>query len=354
MAKKQNKIIYPKYACNVPTLYGESCAIYDNLFLYPKKVILSSATIPTTLKRKLIKKAKLHKYEVVPQIKITQIPFTYDVTMLKMESNLSEASICKILNSINLAQTEIFLVESSHGEAYNMFKTLSNNVNLIGKIAFFEQGDYIKAEDTLTKKVKEKNTNTPITLTYIRSAICKGDDMPDINLVIVDGSSFLPNIALNFEEASSEIEQKALQAEELTKNLTQVIGRVFRSNEKREKFTVKDPRKIVILIHSLPQIIQNFEPDMSIIHNYQEFLNEQIEGVINNKQTRCECIIKTINQALSGEQIIDKEKEQRDYAFQKAQELGLSELGRKHRRDCYDLLTEEQRKILREQKRQKE
>jgi len=343
---KKNKIIYPKYACNIPTIFGESRAIFDNIFIHSKKVVLASATIPRTLRKKTLTKAYQHGFNVQPEIKITEVPFTYNVTMLKTDINIGPERLCQVIKGVGIDKINIFLVESTYTEADNLYTFLNNDIKLLGKVAFFEKKDFHRAKDIMDSKMRDKNNDCPITLTYIRSAICKAEDMPEVNLVIVDGSSFLPNIALDTEGDVDEIELAQLQSEELTQNLTQTIGRVFRSNEKRQEYTVQDSRNIVILIHNLPEIIQNFEPDPQILHSYKEYRNEEIIGVVHGKQV--ESIILSVNQALNGEIIDNKEKSQRDYAYQKGLEVGLTELGTKHRRDCYDLLTPEQRKALKE------
>ncbi|MCB1083978.1 MAG: hypothetical protein KDK61_06675, partial [Simkania sp.] len=133
---------------------------------------------------------------------------------------------------------------------------------------------------------------------YPRSAITRGVDLPDVNLVIVDCAHFIPQSAIGtLKEGMSKEEKRLELAKDIPESLTQICGRVLRSNEKREPGrTVRDERKIVILLHNLPNELQGFELNQSLVHNQREFT----QFVRTRKRGTVESVASAISVSLDG------------------------------------------------------
>ncbi len=337
------KIHFPQYVCTVPTLYAESKIIYDNLFNYARKIIATSATIPAQVEKNFIEKARTYNFTVNPMFRIDKVPVKYDVTCFKLESALSLNDKVKILEA--LSNVKIFLVEPTKRKSNNTYDNISTKTKLKGRVKYYYKDDYVSTDDSLSGKSKSINNNEDIILTYAKSGICKAVDMPDVNLVIVDCSQFLPAIALELEQTKSILDYRNYQIQKINEQLHQIIGRIFRSNLKyKQNETQIDNRPIVLLLHSLPFELQEFKPFETLLNSYQEFQEEDVLGLVASKHV--ECIIQSLQEGLSGQKISQKSKGQRQAAIQKAIKLGLSKLDRRTERE---ILTDEDIELIKKE-----
>jgi hypothetical protein len=112
-----------------------------------------------------------------------------------------------------------------------------------------------------------------VTVTYGRSAITKGVDMPQVTLCIVDVNQFLPQIAIpNINVSISGEELRRTSIDHIHDNLIQTIGRVLRSLKKRiAKITQIDEKQIVVFAHGLPKELMDFELDPRMLNEYREY-----------------------------------------------------------------------------------
>jgi hypothetical protein len=135
-------------------------------------------------------------------------------------------------------------------------------------------------------------------VTYAKSAITRGISLPDVNLVLVECDQFIPQAALaTLKEGMSTKEKKAELAKDILENLTQICGRVLRSNLKRKLGeTVQDPRKLVFLLHSLPKELQAFTLDSALTFQQREFS----DFVRTRKRGEAESIAEAISLSLDG------------------------------------------------------
>ena len=330
MSKK--KIYYPAYACQTPIIKGVSSTIYDNLLSYSKKVIALSATMSEQQTNYIEQKANVYNFPT-QHIRIEQMPFKFNVTMLKLEEKLSRERIENLLESISHHETKVFWVEPTQKAAVSSYESIKSHPLLGDKLLYFERQDY----NSCLEKSSHRENSGDILLTYGKSAICKAHDLADVNLVIVDCSMFIPNIALNFDGTTDLLEQRQQQADSINTNLTQIIGRVFRSREQRiEGQTVVDPRQIVVVLHNLPPELYWFCPQKNLIETYNEYSSEQVLGRTTKRAT--ENLIRSVQEALESGVISDKDSIEREAIKQKAVRQGMSSLKKRTEKE---LLTDE-------------
>lgn len=242
-----------------------------------------------------------------------------------------------IISNIDTKKHNVFWVEPTKRTASSTYEQLKREPSITSKLAYFAEQDYTKAFDKIEGKQTSLTSSSEIILTYAKSAICKANDLAFVNLVIVDCSLFLPNAALNFDNNSDLLDQRRQQSDSINTNLTQIIGRVFRSTMKRiEGQTVIDPRNIVILLHNLPPELQDFHPDYKLLNSYKEFNDTYVAGLRTSQEAIS--ISTSINQALNGDEVTDKGLEQRILVIEKGKKEGLSKLDRRTERE---ILTEE-------------
>jgi hypothetical protein len=92
-------------------------------------------------------------------------------------------------------------------------------------------------------------------------------------------------------------EKKAELAKDILENLTQICGRVLRSNLKRKLGeTVQDPRKLVFLLYSLPKELQAFTLDSALTFQQREFS----DFVRTRKRGEAQSIAEAISLSLDG------------------------------------------------------
>lgn len=334
--KKPNKIVFPKYACVVPTIRAKNQTILNNVLSNADNIVMASATIPADLAMDITKLANEYEFNVDKAL-ITFIPFKFNVTFLKLSEKISHDKKVKIVKYLLSQGIKIFWVEPTKHTAESTYEQIKSEPEFNGNLSFFKGQDFESAKDIIVSKSTQVKGKDNIRLTYAKSAICKAYDMPEVSFVMVDCSLFLPSIALNFDENLDALQQKKLQMDLIANNLTQIIGRVFRSNKDRDPDkTVIDHRQIVILLHNLPYELHSFTPDQSILNQFREHSDEHITGLVSQQELNC--IINSINEASSGKDVTDKSRIQRDKIIDKARIVGLSGLERRTERE---LLTAE-------------
>ena len=72
----------------------------------------------------------------------------------------------------------------------------------------------------------------------------------------------------------------------------------MRSLEPRQKGTVLDPRKIIVLLHGLPEELQDFEFDRELFYNFQAYSETFLSG---NEKTQVAEVVEAISKVLQGE-----------------------------------------------------
>lgn len=328
-------IKYPKYPCMIPTLYGESEIIYSQLFTYSNKIIATSATFPNDIKDKFLKYANQHSFEINNSFIIDKLPVQFDVSVIKLSTSLSLNDRIQILERFK--ENEIFLVESTLKKACGVYNNLTSRQSLKHRIKFYNSNDYYSIDSENSYKSKTSNGNENIILTYAKSSICKGVDMPNVNLVIVDCSQFLPAIALDIESNKDILDYRSYQIEQINKQIHQIIGRVFRSNiEYNPAITQIDHRKIVIIFHSIPYELIDFKPLASLCYKYQETRDKNVTGLIPRQEISM--VNDSIAEAFCGKDFTDKSLKQRNLVIEKAVKEGFSKLNRRTERE---ILTEQ-------------
>ena len=328
---KNKTIRFPNYACGCPVIKATNSTILDNILSYSDNVVMASATIPKDLEDKIVQKANEYEYGM-SKFNIDSVPFTFNVAILKLSDKLSLEKQKKLVAEIVNRKTCVFWVEHSKKSAESTYEQIKSDTFFMNKVTYFEGQDYKSSTENIEFKQTGLENTKEIILTYAKSAICKANDLPHINFVMVDCSLFLPSVALNFGDNVDVLEQRKIQMDLIYNELTQIIGRVFRSLEARKAdVTVVDPRQIVILLHNLPYELHGFQPDAKILNTYNEFSDEHITGL--TERAEVQCIKDSILKALNGEPVTDKAGIQRQRAIEKAKAEGLSKLDRRTERE---------------------
>jgi hypothetical protein len=189
------------------------------------------------------------------------------------------------------------------------------------------------------RRGKEKDA-IKVYVTYARSSIARGEDFPEVNLLIVDCQQFLPFSAIAEIKAGMSKDEKLQKLiEDITRTVLQIIGRTLRSElERVPGQTVKDTRKIVVLLHGLPEPLLGFSVPSEVTHNQQEIIGTFISPDPKEMVSSCS---EAILDALAGK----TPKNYHEIAREKATEHAAKE--------GQDALSKNQRSLLSEDKLEK-
>jgi hypothetical protein len=175
-----------------------------------------------------------------------------------------------------------------------------------------------------------------VTVTYGRSAITKGVDMPQVTLCIIDVNQFLPQIAIpNISISMSGEELRGAGIDHVRDSLIQTIGRVLRSLKKRiAGVTQVDEKQIVLFPHGLPKELMDFKLDPRMLNEYREYRETFVSTI---PQYVVESICDAIVTCKAGGAPANRREIDRQIAKDKALEKGIETLSHAER----SLLTEE-------------
>jgi len=316
MTELKDTIKVPSSPCQIPILSGVDSIPFRQV-MKARQVIFTSATMPAEAIR-LIKEIAAENGQEIEHYKNGEIPFTFDVTLLKTSAEFHSHSIAKIAAEVKKTNPEkrLFAVAATKTKAETLFRELAKLPEGIQHTLYFYEEDY---KGVFTRRIGQKTTED-ILLTYARSAIAKGENMPERTLCIVDCSQFIPQAAIGgiLQEPETPIiehQQRIIQ-----ENVTQIVGRLFRSElERIPGQTIEDhSKRIVIFLHGIPINRETKTPiplelDRNLItqETYREYTGSQF--ISGTEKSPTNSIIKNIILALNGEEIpnqaeVDKQK----------------------------------------------
>ena len=257
---------FPVMACGIPTICGidllgplqffggkvtfetKSGDAGEKEYRGAKAIIMTSATIPAGLIQVMSNLTKQNGWQMV-QRKITDVPFRFDITLLKTSKSVSADKLGKLVVALDKTRDEHgFIVCARKSESDDLVEELRNFIP--EKLCYFYGREFERElQSTADKKEAPKYW-----VTYARSAISRDEDFPEVCLVVVDCLQFLPMAALaEIQPFMTPEEKRSALLADIEKNITQIVGRVLRSQLPRVAGkVVDDPRKIVVLMHGLP------------------------------------------------------------------------------------------------------
>ena len=283
--KEEN--IFPKYPCQVPILSGFSRLAIDQI-KQANKIIMGTATLSQQLGEYLKSITNLNIYT------INKIKCTYDLTIFSTQRNIPMAMVDRILAKFKENKKCLFVLNKK-SEAFNYEKLSIQKVKLYYERYYEHRLNY--------KYDEEDQEEKSILATYLKSAIMRGSNMPNVELMFINADDILPQSALHItkEMDSKQIYKKLLEEREIV--ITQNIGRILRSTVKwKTDKVVKDTKKKVIVIYNATGI--NFDNlEKKQFHNLQ-IIKEIFYPQSKNQE---KAIINSINEAFENKEITNKQ-----------------------------------------------
>lgn len=233
-----------------------------------KAVIAASAT-PEPEFAKAVESVCSKKSWSIEHRKIDEIPYTFDITLLKTEKEISKNALKHLSRELGKEEIKTMLLYRNKGESQEAYSHI-NEANASRKVAvLFSESDYQRAGGVSARDL----TEWQILCTYPRAAVTKGFDFPELQVIIVNCKSLLPTIALDgIEPGMSKEKKDRMLFDDLKKETRQIVGRAMRSIQPREPGkTVKDTVKKVVIFHDLPTWAKNLDIEKSLITNYREY-----------------------------------------------------------------------------------
>lgn len=260
---------FPVYPCHIPILSGIDMTPFLQLIHPQARTFFMSATIP---------EAELDIIEAIAKGKnlyfgtyINQdIPFTFDVTLLETQQSLKPYTVSRIASFTKEKKPNIriFVVGGDKKQADEIYRKARGFSP--EHVMYFHENDFLRELPDVMQA--QQNVTADILITYSRSAMTRGENMPDRILAIIDCSQFIPRSALGGilkEGINIEYEMARI----IEDNLKQIMGRLFRSLlEREEGKTVQDhTKRIVILCHGVPGNI-NIQIETSLLNPGEDSL----------------------------------------------------------------------------------
>jgi DNA primase len=342
-AKHKDKIQFPILSCSIPTLSGINLVHYLQLF-EAKSIVFATATMPEHMVYLLKDIAKKMNWKL-QEIEVEEIPFKFDFTVLKMQERLSLERQAKVLEKIAAKSgVKIFAVNSKKSEALELYRYLKNTIP--EQVRLFLRQDFVtQVEVEFT--APNYDGKGKITVTYAWSALTRGMDMPEIRLVVVDCSQFIPQAGLsdiNPLMSKEEIYRSLLK--EIAQNLTQILGRVMRSIKQRKVGeTVIDNRNIVVLLHGLPSELMDFKTDIQFLNSWKEYRNDVAKqktfvSMIENRVI--DSLVESVLACLDGQEPANQFEIDKEKLKEKARNKGMESLSENQRHLVGDIKKEKE------------
>ena len=347
--EQKKQIQFPIMACEIPTLCGVDLLALKQLFgatitktigkgqseheieikcAGAKAIVFATATTQTMGEfysiLEQISKAKDWK---TSKAKITDIAFTFDVTLLKTMQHISIDKVDTLAQEIEKkSEVKMILVGARKKEAYDLTRTLQKKIP--DKVMHYFDRAYERQFGRLGRNTL--NDKAKIIVLYPKCPSLRGEDFPEVDLMIVDCQQFIPASAIaEIKPAMSNEEKRQKLIEDITRTLEQIIGRLFRSLlERKHSQTVKDYRKIVFVFHGLPTELLGFTVPSEVIHSQREVIGTFISP--NAKELVSSCS-EAILDALAGKPVKNYHDIAKAKAVEKAATEGRDGLSKKER-----------------------
>ena len=255
---------------------------------------------------------KRNRFNPVRIIRCKDIPYRFKVTVLSEHKGFSvdkqRRIVERILDQNHPLPVKTFIVTGKQDEFEALRKSLRGS-DFEANITYFEDGKY-KDEQQPDCQESPENRKITMQITYCKSALCVGSNLPQYQLMILDCRQFIPLSALEgLKTGMSDQQIKMVTANDLKKKITQCCGRILRSLIERTdetQVTIEDTKQLVILLHGLPEGIE-FDLDQSLLipNTYQHIKGTWLVTAKNDKKENldqfCDSVMDSIQKALAGQ-----------------------------------------------------
>lgn len=331
LTSKPGEAQTPVAPCNIPTITGVD--LYPLLQLFPsrltyqkaaiadgeeatttkdypgaKTIILATATPEKRLSETLEALASKHERVYKTYENNHPLPYSFDVTVLRTATTLSDKRLREIAQAVMETEVKALVVYKDKVSAKAGYNTINTGTCTRQRARLFYERDFSTAADQRSEE------DWGVICTYPRAAITKGGDFPSICLIIINCQALLPTMALDsLAPGMSREEVNAALLADLQQVERQLDGRLFRSLLSRKPGeTVPDPRKIVVVFHSLPDFAMELDVDRTLCHSYRTY------STWLSRSDTAKSAIDSIKRALQGAvpqnwEEIDKEKVARKF-----------------------------------------
>jgi len=342
-----NKVLFPHSPCRIPILSGEDITPIIQL-LRAKKLIMVSATIPQELIDLVNYCIELEAEETGEPMNPLKVcksevtPFSFDVTLLITNQEISSYGKAKIGRAVKkeMKNIKIFVVEKNKTQAIETYRQFTTGKSGIPDFTslFFERN-----YEAFTWDKSTENTKKDIIVSYVKSGMDYGVNMPDRDLVVIDCNLFIPNSAIggllqqNGQKFYLVGDLQEKQEAIIQQGITQIIGRLFRSNlERIPGKTVPDhTRRIVLLLHNVPEEIKvRLDPKLLNPDKFRVYTNSQFISTLDKNLWKS--IAKNTVKALKNEEIdqeSDDKKKKEELEKQKRSDINPNVRAKLQKRD---------------------
>ena len=211
------------------------------------------------------------------------VKMKFNVNILTTKNTISKEVLTKAVEKLSDKCTESLIVFPTMNKAKRFYK--DSSMNLKNVLALTSIDSTFEADEVLLHGSK-KSAKIKHVVSYVNSPYTQGTNIPNCNLVVVDGSCFKPLSALSIQKGATKESIAAKLLDVKNKTIAQVVGRALRSNlEYRDgELQIDDSKEIVIVIYNMesefhvhPQLVNRERVIRNFMHK-----NDKVNSLVNN------------------------------------------------------------------------
>lgn len=279
-AKVNSLVTFPKNCAYLPILTGYNLLPLIQCMTYGHTINAFTATLSDNQIKILQETVSLCGWTLTIK-KIGMIPFKFNVDVLKKTERLDCSQQSKILDSLiekNAPKSLWVIWKMSNAEQiHDNMKFL--NPNRAKQVAFFKQKYYKGIHLDLEYSSSSRESSEKHIVTYAGAAILQGENMPNHQIAVIDCGIFIAKAGLELTIGATQEEVNRELMNFIQQEILQITGRVFRPFtyewDTWDKTTQVSKKKIVLLLHNLPENIKDFRLNQELIADYHEVTDSE-------------------------------------------------------------------------------
>ena len=279
-AKVNSLVTFPKNCAYLPILTGYNLLPLMQCLAYGYSINAFTATLSDRQIVMLREAISLCGWTLSIK-KINMIPFKFNVDVLKQRERLDCAQQSKILDKLieKDAPKSLWVIwkMSNAEQIHENMKFL--NPNRARGVCFFKQKYYKGIHLDLEYASSSRENSEKHIVTYSGAAILQGENMPNHQIAVIDCGIFIAKAFLELMIGATQEEVKRELMDFIQQEILQITGRIFRPFTEEwntwNKTTQVSKKKIVLLLHNLPEEIKDFKLNQELIADYNELTDSE-------------------------------------------------------------------------------
>jgi len=338
-AKVNSLVTFPRNCAYLPILTGHNMLPLMQCLTYGRTINAFTATLSDRQIKMLEEVISLCGWTLSIK-KIGMIPFKFNVDVLKKRERLDCAQQSRILDSLigEKAPKSLWVIwkMSNAEQIHENMKFL--NPNRAREVCFFKQKYYKGIHLDLEYASSSRESSEKHIVTYAGAAILQGENMPNHQVAVIDCGIFIAKAGLELTIGATQEEVNRELMAFIQQEILQITGRIFRPFidewETWDKTTKISRKKIVLLLHNLPEGLKDFRLNQELIQDYTEVSETEDYRFFSllpdtEVQSYAQAIMDVLEdrtpinyKEIDAQRLVEQDKAQRHLSHKQRNELG--------------------------------